>query len=150
VLAAATGGDQKATFTVGGQSSALTVQDWSGFIGQWDNRKWVAKDTPIPARPGHAAETNHDDYAEMTGIQPGYIKPANLAWYCSHHHNAAGENVPYSYSYLFAYALDIPAGAKTITLPQNEQIRVMAISVAEMNAEVRPVQALYDTLNRAK
>jgi alpha-mannosidase len=148
LLAASAGADQKATFKLGSRESELTIQQWSGFIGQWDNRKWVAKDTPIPARPGHAAETDHDDYAEMTGIQPGYIKRANLAWYCSHHHNAAGENVPYAYSYLFAYAIDLPVGAKTITLPRNEQIRILAISVADANPVLKPAQPLYDTLSR--
>jgi alpha-mannosidase len=148
VLAASAGGDQKATFMVGGKSTELNVQDWSGFIGQWDDRKWLAKDTPVPARAGRPAETNHDDYAEMTGIQPGYIKRAGLAWYCSHHHNAAGENVPYAYSYLFAYAIDLPAGAKTITLPNNARVRIFAMSVAEENPEVKPAQPLYDTLER--
>ena len=92
----------------------------------------------------------HDDYAEMTGIKLGYIKRADLAWYCSHHHNAAGENVPYGYSYLFAYAIDLPAGAKSITLPENDNIRVMAISVAEDNPEAKPAEPLYDTLGRSE
>jgi alpha-mannosidase len=149
VLAAAAGGDQKATFVVGGKSTEVNVEDWSGFIGQWDDRRWVAKDTPVPARAGRPAETNHDDYAEMTGIEPGYIKRADVAWYCSHHHNAAGENVPYGYSYLFAYAIDLPAGAKTITLPNNGRVRIFAISVAEESPEVKPAQPLYDTLERS-
>jgi alpha-mannosidase len=150
VLAASTAADQTATFVVGGKSIELNIQGWSGFVGQWDNRKWIAKDTPVPARPGRPAETHHDDYAEMTGIQPGYIKRANLAWYCSHHHNAAGENVPYAYSYLFAYPIDLPAGAKTITLPHNEQVRILAVSVAEANPEVKPAQPLYDTLSNER
>ena len=83
---------------------------------------------------------------EMTGIKPGYIKRADLAWYCSHHHNAAGENVPYAYSYLFAYPIDLPTGTKTIRLPNNDKIRVLAISVAEENPEVKPAQPLYDVL----
>jgi alpha-mannosidase len=82
----------------------------------------------------------------MTGIKPGYIKRADLAWYCSHHHNAAGGNVPYRYSYLFAYPIDLPAGARTIKLPENGKIRILAISVAEENPEVKPVQPLYDVL----
>jgi alpha-mannosidase len=148
VLAASAGGDQKATFKIGNQNSGLSVQnftieDWGGFIGQWDDRQWIAKDVPIPGLPG---KTQHDDYAEMTGIKPGYIKRADLAWYCSHHHNAAGENVPYSYSYLFAYRIDLPLGASTIQLPDNDKIRILAISVAEENPEVKPVQPLYDVL----
>jgi alpha-mannosidase len=96
------------------------------------------------------ARTQHDEYAEMTGIKPGYIKRASLAWYCDHHHNSKGENVPYAYSYLFAYALDLPAGAKTITLPHNDKIRILAISVADEDAELKPVQPLYDTLGRSE
>src|ERR1039458_7293739 len=113
---------------------ALNVEDGGGFIGQWDDRQWISKDT------------SHDNYGEMTGIKPGYIKRADLAWYCSHHHDAGGENVPYGYSYLFAYPIDLPAGTKTITLPDNDKIRILAISVADENAAVKPTQPLYDVL----
>ncbi|HKM48751.1 MAG TPA: glycoside hydrolase family 38 C-terminal domain-containing protein [Terriglobales bacterium] len=143
VLAASAAGDQKASFKTGSKNVDLTIQDWGGFIGQWDDRQWIAKDIPIPALPG---KTEHDDYAEMTGIKSGYIKRANLAWYCSHHHNAAGENVAYSYSYLFAYPIDLPPDAKTIQLPDSDKIRILAISVAEENPELKPVQPLYDVL----
>jgi len=143
VLAASSDGDQKARFDVGSTGVDLNVQDWGGFIGQWDDRQWVAKDTPSPETP---ARMEHDDYAEMTGIKPGYIKRADLAWYCTHHHNAKGENVPYSYSYLFAYPIDMPSGAKTIRLPDNDKIRVLAISVADEDPEVKPAQPLYDVL----
>jgi alpha-mannosidase len=134
VLAASVGGDQKARFKVGNTGIDLTVENWGGFIGQWDDRQWSSTDT------------SHDDYGQMTGIKPGYIKRADLAWYCSHHHNAAGENVSYRYSYLFAYPIDLPAGTKTITLPENDKIRILAISVADENAAVRPAHPLYDVL----
>jgi alpha-mannosidase len=132
ILAASADGDQQAVFHTGTQSTTLDIQNWGGFIGQWDNRQWAAKE--------------HDEYAEMTGIRPGYIKRADLAWYCSHQHNAAGENMPYAYSYLFAYPIDLPAGAKTITLPDNDKIRILAISVAHENPAVTPAQPLYDVL----
>jgi alpha-mannosidase len=134
VLAASAEGDQKATFKVGAEKVELNIQDWGGFIGQWDNRQWSS------------ADTSGDNYGNMTGLTPAYIKRADLAWYCSHHHNPAGENVSYSYSYLFAYPIDLPAGARTITLPDNDKIRVLAISVAEENPEVKPAQPLYDLL----
>jgi alpha-mannosidase len=63
----------------------LSIQDWSGLIGQWDDRQW--------SKSGAS-----DDYGEMVSLKPGYVKRADLAWYCSHHHNAAGKNVPYGYS----------------------------------------------------
>ncbi|HEY6373843.1 MAG TPA: glycoside hydrolase family 38 C-terminal domain-containing protein [Candidatus Sulfotelmatobacter sp.] len=134
VLAASANGDQRATFEIANKSVELNLQAWSGFIGQWDDRQWSSKDT------------SHDHYGGMIGLKPAYIKRADLAWYCSHHHSAAGENVPYSYSYLFAYALDAPAGAKTIKLPNNNNVRILAISVADENPEVKSAQPLYDAL----
>lgn len=148
VLAAAAGGDQEATFQLGDHAVNLDIEDWGGFIGQWDDREWVAKEVARPVRPGRPARTDTDPYAEMTGIKPGYIKRANLAWYCSFHHEAHGQNVPYRYSYLFGYPMELPAGAKTITLPNNEKIRILAISVAEENPKIEPVQPLYDTLGK--
>lgn len=150
ILAASAEGDRKGTFRVGAKDVDLNIQDWGGFVGQWDDRQWTAKDVQVPARGDRPARTRHDDYAEMTGIRPGYIKRADLAWYCTHHHNAAGENVPYGYSYLFAYAVDLPAGTKTVTLPQDKNIRVLAMSVANENPVLRPVQPLYDTLGRSE
>jgi alpha-mannosidase len=134
VLAASAKGDQKAVFEVGGKKTELTVQDWGGFIGQWDNRQWSSVDLA------------NDHYGEMTGLKPGFIKRADLAWYSSHHHDAAGKNVDYSYSYLFGYAIDLPSGSKTITLPSNPDIRILAISVADENPEVKPARPLYDVL----
>jgi len=146
VLAAAADGDQKATFQVGAKKTELNIQDWSGFIGQWDDRRWLAKEVSVPERLGRPRRTRHDDYAEMTGIKPGYIKRADLAWYGSHHHNAAGENVAYSYSYLFAYAIDLESGTKTIKLPNNPKIRILAMSVADENPRTKPAEPLYDVL----
>ncbi len=134
VLAASADGDQKATFKLGNAGVDLNVEDWGGFVGQWDDRQWTSKDTL------------HDDYGRMTGLKPGYIKRADLAWYCSHHHNAAGENVPYGYSYLFAYPIDLPPGTKTVTLPDNDKIRILAMSVANENPPLKPAQPLYDVL----
>jgi len=150
VLATAVGGDQEATFKVGDQASTLKVEDWGGFIGQWDDRQWQSKTVSAPARPGRPARTQVDDYAVMTGIQPGFIKRASLAWYSDHHHDATGKNVPYSYSYLFAYALDLPHGAKTLTLPDNDRVRVLAVSVANENPQATPAEPLYDTLGRSE
>ncbi len=134
VLAAAAGGDQQATFHVGDNAAALTIPDWSGFLGQWDDRQWSSYDP------------KHDKYGDMTGLKPGFIKRADLAWYSSHHHDAAGANVPYSYSYLFGYGIDVPAGAKTLQLPNNEAVRILAVSVAQENTEATPAQPLYDVL----
>ncbi len=134
VLAASANGDQKGRFEAGGKRTELNIQNWGGFIGQWDDRQWGS------------ADTAHAKYGEMTGLTPGFIKRADLAWYSSHHHDAAGKNVDYAYSYLFGYGIDLPPGAKTIKLPSNENIRILAISVADENPEVKPARPLYDVL----
>jgi alpha-mannosidase len=151
VLAASAVDDQHAVFRIGNNSVELTVGRWGGFIGQWDDRQWVSKEVPVPPRnPVDPSEprTFTDPYAEMTGIKPGFIKRAPVAWFASHHHNADGASEPYSYSYLFAYAIDLPANARTLTLPDNDRIRIMALTVSDEGGQLRPAQPLYDTLER--
>src|SRR5438132_1339961 len=60
VLAASAEGDQKATFRIGRNPVELTIQDWGGYIGQWDNRLWNRVEVPVPppsAPAGGAAGT---------------------------------------------------------------------------------------------
>ncbi len=146
VLAASADGDQKATFRVGSQAVDLTVQDWGGFIGQWYDRIWEATETPTPARGNQPARTRRDQYGKMVGLRPAFVKSGAVAWFASHHHTADGANVPYAYSYLFAYPIDVPAGAQSITLPNNDKIRVLAISTAEESMPLTVAAPLFDTL----
>jgi alpha-mannosidase len=163
ILAASADGDQNATFGIGSRKINLNIQNWSGFIGQWDTRLWKSqpeRDWAISAN--HAAWPPADEqqreqrpvalrYPEdYIGLQPGYIKPASLAWYASHHHTAEGLNQPYQYSYLFAYPIEVSAGERTLTLPDNKNIRILAISTAEENPTLHPAQPLFDTLNRTE
>jgi alpha-mannosidase len=150
LLAASSSGDQRATFRAGAGSAEFTIQDWSGFIGQWDTRTWDKHQVTLPPRAGAPpdAPPRTRTTLEYTGMKPGFIKRAPVAWFASHHHNANGDNDPYAYSYLFAYGMDLPAGAKSLTLPDNDKIRILAISVARESGRVDPAQLLYDTLER--
>jgi alpha-mannosidase len=160
VLAASAGGDQNIAFRVGDQSTNVTVQDWSGFVGQWDNRKWKETEVVQPPRTPPAdvpadiaallrrSRTRRDPYGQMTGIIPGFIKRAPIAWFASHRHTPDGGNEAYAYSYLFAYTLDVPADATTLTLPNNDHVRIMAITASNERSTVKPAQPLYDTLER--
>ena len=82
-------------------------------------------------------------------MQLGYIQREDVAWFASHHHTAQGLNEPYAYSYLFAYSLDVPQGAHTLTLPNDGNIRILAISIANEEPAIEAAP-LYDTLGRAE
>jgi len=163
LLAASANGDQDAVFLAGNRKFTLHIQDWGGFIGQWDTRQWKqqperdwavsANHAPWPPADEQEREKRPvsprypEDYV---GLEPGYVKTADLAWYASHQHTAEGLNQPYQYSYLFGYSIELSAGEQTLTLPDNDKIRILAISVAEENPDLHAAQPLYDTLNKAE
>ncbi len=175
VLAASADGEQQAVFRAGSQSTNVAIQAWNGFIGQWDATVW--KPSPetvtvqdangtqqVPLRKDWAVSAYHAKWdvayrgspwwapqypEDYLGLVPGYTKRSDLAWYASHHHTREGLNQPYEYSYLFAHALDLEPGASTLTLPDNDKIRILAVSVAYEEPAVTPAQALYDTLKQA-
>ena len=180
VLAASDDGDQQAVFRVGEHPVTLTIEDWGGFIGQWDTRQWKPRPDFVTVgggrfsrEPAHqvalrkdwAVSANHatwdltytgsPDWSpsypnDYLGLKPGYMKPATLAWYASHHHTPDGLNEPYQYSYIFVYGIDLPLHARRLTLPVNEKVRILAISVAKEEPGVNPVQPLHDTLGRTE
>ena len=148
---------QKAIFKIGETPVDLSIENWTGYIGQWDNRNWETKDVQVPINrpanapplPAGAPTTRTVRQMEFTGqLTPGFIKRADVAWFASHRHDSAGLNEAYAYSYLFSYAIDVPGGAKTLTLPDNERIRILAVTVANEPAPVKPAHPLYDTLER--
>jgi len=152
LLAAASNSDQTAIFKFGAQPASVNIQEWTGFVGQWDDRIWKTTEQQIPppqgSPPGTPPRTRTNVYGEMVGLRPGFIKRADIAWFSSQRRAADGSAEPYAYSYLFAYALDIPAGARTITLPDNERVRVLAMTIADEPWVITPAQPLYDTLER--
>jgi alpha-mannosidase len=163
VLAASADGDRTAAFRVGARTANLNIEDWGGFIGQWDTRIFRNQDDRNWAISAHHAPWPPTDeqrreqrvpsprYPEdYVGLEPGYVKPAGLAWYASHHHTADGLNQPYQYSYLFAYSIQMPQGTPTLTLPDNDKIRILAVSVAEENPELSQAQPLYDMMDRTE
>jgi alpha-mannosidase len=165
VLAAADG-DQMGTFKAGDKSVDLRIENWDGYIGQWDNRIWSehtvvlpTPQMPAPDDKSWQAERNRKTIEQIkehgpisqveplfTGLAPGFIKRAPVAWYASHHHDAQGGNEVYAYCYLFGYVIDLPEGATTVTLPQNDKIRIFAMTAADETGEIHPAQPLYDVL----
>jgi alpha-mannosidase len=159
LAAASSAGDQKALFRVGNHAAELNIQSWTGWIGQWDTRIWTnAPDRDWAVSANGAARPSPNDFKpparrypdDYVGLQPGYIKQAPLGWYASHHHTAEGLNEPYQYSYLFVYSLDLPAGARSLVLPNNDKIRILSVSVVDDNPSLIPAAPLFDTLGRSE
>ena len=103
LLAACVSGDTIATFHVDGKASEFAVPYYSGFIGQW----------------GH------------TGHTEGFLKPAEIAYTGTHRHNSkSNTDVPYEFTYMFKYCIDIPKNAKQLVLPKNPKVLLFAASLA--------------------
>ena len=154
VLASAVGGDVQAMFSLGGSARELTVQEWEGAIGQWDSRLKdlsAMREPFVPASPrgvpsvegevrnGMAVQWDPQTFAvtSLDQLRPGFLKRDEVAWVGTHRHARSGNQV-YIMSYIFAYALDIPAGAHTVVLPSDDRLRIFAITVSQEPAPVRP------------
>ena len=138
LLAASAEGDRQVTFLVDGKPRALKLQAWDGFVGQWDTRLWEGA-----TEDEKTFGWNHP----LLGIVPGYVKRDPIAWYADHRRLADGTNDAYHFAYLFRYAIDLPAGARTLTLPNDPKVVILAATVADAPGdEARPLAPLYDTL----
>ena len=146
---------------------------WSGFIGQWDASVWKPRPETVtviesdgarqvPLRKDWAVSAYHAQWDIADRGSPYWAQkypkdyrdrfPATssvrtlggrLVCLAS---SREGLNQPYAYSYLFAYVLDLEPGASTLTLPDDESIRILAISVANEEPALVSAQPLYDTL----
>ena len=112
--------DEKGNFTVDGKAEEFEIPYFSGFIGQWDGYNRTSE--------------NYND-----SIAKGYLKKIPVAWNATHLHAVNG-NKSYEFGYLFKFAIDIPKGAKTLQLPNNSNIIISAISIAnDANADTKMV-----------
>ncbi|PTY00382.1 glycoside hydrolase family 38 C-terminal domain-containing protein [Opitutus sp. ER46] len=136
-LLAAADGDTAARFLVDGHPVDLTVQNWTGYIGQWDNRLWG----------GTVPESVFYWFKPLVGLEPGFTKRDAVAWYASHRHTADSDDA-YQFCYLFKYRIDLPAGAKTLTLPDTPKLRIFAVSAAQnLHDDTVAASPLYDRLD---
>ncbi len=134
LLAAATE-DTTGTFEIDGKSTEIPVQCWTGFIGQFDDRIWDKE----------FGEIDHVCDGKVIGIKTGFIKRDTIAWFCTHRHHPTKGNEAYQFSYLFKYGMDLPPGAESLRLPDNDRIKILAITAAKNdNDAVRPAAPLYD------
>lgn len=139
ILAAATD-DVQDHLRVGDEVYPFSVQKWTDFIGQFDDRVWDKE----------FGENDHLCDGKVTKIRTGFIKRDPIAWFCTHRHGPTG-NEAYKFSYIYRYGFDIPKGATFYMLPRNDKIKVFAASVAKnANDILRPAAPLYDDFTNRK
>lgn len=133
-ILAAANDDIKDKVQIDGVSYPLNVQRGYGYVGQFYNRKL----TP--------------DQITVTAIESPYVKKDNIAWFASHRHVAyPSKNDAYQYSYIYKYEINVPKGAKTITLPDNQRIKIFAMTVGkDTNGELKALQPLFDEFQDSK
>ncbi len=102
LLAASTDGDYVGTFRCGRNKTDLVVPSYTGFIGQW----------------GH------------TGHTKGYLKDAEIAHVGTHRHAPDGDQV-YEFTYMFKFGIDVPEGATSLILPDNDKIVLFAATLVQ-------------------
>jgi alpha-mannosidase len=163
VVAAAVGGDVRATVVTGiGPTAArnFIVREWQGPVGQWDSRlkePSALREPFVPASAGRGGTPSRQEIQDglvvqwdpVTGevrgienIRRGYVKRDEIAWIGTHRHAPDGNQI-YVASYLFVYAIDLPAGSREIVLPRNERLRIMSITAAREPRTSRPSHMLY-------
>lgn len=119
-LAAATDADYRATFRSGRSSAEFLVPSYTGFVGQW----------------GH------------TGHTAGYLKEAEVAYVGTHRHSST-DDMAYEFTYMFKFGMDIPAGATSVILPQNDKVVIFAATLAkEAQKPVQVATTLFHTGNK--
>ena len=127
-------------FEIDDKPLKINIQQWTGFIGQWDKRNWEGY---------NKLEADYNwSSTKFTGLTPGFVKQDNVAYFTTHKHLKDGKNDAYSYAYLFKYKINLNLGAKAIRLPNNPKIKILAMSAAiNSNDITTPAINLFDTLN---
>lgn len=118
IVGASTNGDKTVTFLLDDKPVAVSMQDYKENVGSW---------------------------TMMVNGADCLIKRDEIAATYTHTHNAEGDRL-YLFAYLFKYAVDIK-DVKTVTLPKDSDIVVMAMTVAQSgNQDAKPLAPLYDSV----
>ncbi len=107
----------RGTFRVDKQTQEISVPSYTGFIGQW----------------GHSNHTQ------------GYMYDTEVAYVGTHRHSSEGDH-PYEFTYMFKYAIDIPAKATYVILPDAPDMVLFAATlVDEAYEQAKAASTLFRT-----
>jgi len=133
ILAAATE-DTSGDFIINGKKNKLNIAKWHGYVGQHYDRQFDL------------------DGSTVIDVKSPFLKKDNIAWFASHYHfGYPSSNVPYEYSYIFKYEIDLDKNTDKITLPDNSKIKIFAITLANNKGDdIQLLQPLSDDFNDNK
>ena len=117
MLAATADVRRSCRFEINGQPTVVVVRPFAAWIGQADSL--VKPDGTL---------------ADRHSLAPAYIDRDSVAWVGTHRHDARRDrDEPYVFCYLFKYAIDLPAGAGEITLPDDPAVRAFVADAARQS-----------------
>ncbi len=96
---------------------------WSGLFGAFDRR--------VRREPGTGTLAAYTG-GMPAGLQPAWFRNDRVAWWCSHTHDRNGVNEIYQYAYLHHITLDVDARDRTVWLPNERSVYLVA-AVCETN-----------------
>ncbi|BCI61375.1 glycoside hydrolase family 38 C-terminal domain-containing protein [Solibaculum mannosilyticum] len=117
LLAFSTNGDHNATFKVGDSVQTISIADYSENIAEWE-----------------VYPVNTD----------AYIKQDDVAYVATHRHSNGGDQIAAN-TYMFQYELDIPEGATSVVLPEDNTIFITAATAVNEQAPGEIVTEMYDS-----
>jgi len=127
VLATSLSGSQNISIKSGYLSQRFEVPAYDKRIAQWENRMVNGK-----------LQWDQPDF------QPEYMFKTPVAWNATHRITTDGNLDTYKYIYLFKLEVEVPRGAKTITLPKNTHLAVFAVTaVRDAQTPASICQSLY-------
>lgn len=122
LLAASLNSDgSEATFDVDGKATSLRIEYNGGMVGVWSNSADVQK----------------------------HYRTENTAFTATHNHDVAGnKDGIFDYLYMYKYVIPVLANSKTLTLPDNPDILIFAITVSDnTNDDTKAISNTVNVLN---
>jgi len=105
ILAAArddNGSDVPLTIGIDGKTYKLNIPHYAGIYGQW----------------------------KQTGFSETILRDTPLAHVGTHTHSAAKGDIPYEFTYIYRFKIDLPKNAVRLTLPDEQRIAIFAMTLA--------------------
>ncbi len=129
LLAAMSGDAALAPFKVDDRYHGARVHPITGYLGLSNCFIIDGKRVPVPHQT------------------PPFMTHAPVAWIGTHRHSADGRNEPYVFTYLHKCVIDLPEGADSITLPEEPNLKIFAMTVADNpNEDTTAACDLYDNV----